>query len=142
MADVVTEAKHRRHRKLPVLERPRTVGECRDGLRPSPYVSCRFHLLVDDDERGRIHLRTPGQPSVVLAEDAPPNVVGAAIVAAVEAWTAPETPPPSCVIEEVEKRHDHLLEEIGEILGISHERVRQIETGAMSRVRKQRAQIN
>ena len=41
------------------LTRPRTVGDCRGGPRPCPFVSCRFNLLMDVDDRGNITLNVP-----------------------------------------------------------------------------------
>lgn len=43
------EAPPRPSRRLRVVEeaRPRTRGECEDGPRPCPWVSCRYHLAVD-----------------------------------------------------------------------------------------------
>jgi hypothetical protein len=48
-------------RRLPVierdpLERPATVGDCRGGVRPCPWLSCRFNLLVDVLEDGNLVL--------------------------------------------------------------------------------------
>lgn len=41
--------------RLPVVsERPATRGECLDGPRPCPYVTCRFHLLVSVARDGRL----------------------------------------------------------------------------------------
>lgn len=34
--------------------RPRTRGDCENGPRPCPFVSCRHHLLVDVTEDGRL----------------------------------------------------------------------------------------
>ena len=34
--------------KLPVLQRPRTRGECVDVPRPCPFVECRYNLKHDD----------------------------------------------------------------------------------------------
>ena len=36
-------------RRLPVAEaqRPHSRGECADGPRPCPWVSCRYHLYLD-----------------------------------------------------------------------------------------------
>lgn len=42
--------------------RPRTRGECRGGIRPCPFVSCRYHLFLDiDEETGEIRLNYPGK---------------------------------------------------------------------------------
>lgn len=50
-------------RRLPVvrdpLERPKTVGDCRGGIRPCPWLSCRFNLLVDTLEDGSLVLNAP-----------------------------------------------------------------------------------
>jgi len=41
--------------RLPVLdERPRTRGDCVDGPRPCPWVTCRHHLLLDIGRDGRL----------------------------------------------------------------------------------------
>jgi hypothetical protein len=40
----------------PPPARPRTRGDCKDGLRPCPYVGCSHHLLFDVDEYGSLFL--------------------------------------------------------------------------------------
>lgn len=43
-----------------VYDRPRTRGDCADGPRPCPWVSCRHHLYLDvNAESGTITLRFP-----------------------------------------------------------------------------------
>ena len=46
-------------------ERPRTRADCIDGPRPCPWVSCRYHLLVDVKPNGGIALNItrPGEKS-------------------------------------------------------------------------------
>jgi hypothetical protein len=54
-------------RKLPVVQardpfaRPKTVGDCRDGIRPCPHVGCEFNLLIDVLEDGSLVLNTPSK---------------------------------------------------------------------------------
>lgn len=36
--------------------RPRTRGDCRNGIRPCPYVGCRHHLMIHVDEYGTLYL--------------------------------------------------------------------------------------
>lgn len=44
-------------------ERPKTRGECVDGLRPCPYVGCRYNLAIEVTRAGSIKLKTPsGEP--------------------------------------------------------------------------------
>lgn len=52
-------------RRLPViserdpLARPRTVGDCRGGIRPCPWFSCRNNLLIDVLGDGSLVLNSP-----------------------------------------------------------------------------------
>jgi hypothetical protein len=53
-------------RRLPVLgrdplEKPKTVRDCRNGVRPCPFVTCRYNLLVDVLEDGMTVLNAPSR---------------------------------------------------------------------------------
>ena len=39
--------------------RPKTRGECENGERPCPFVSCRYHLYLDVLPSGNIRLAFP-----------------------------------------------------------------------------------
>ena len=52
---------------LPLYKRPKTRGECADAPRPCPFVSCRYHLLLQVDPAGRIWT-TRGEDPTTLAE--------------------------------------------------------------------------
>lgn len=42
------------------VDRPRTRGECADGPRPCPWVSCRHHLALDVNEHtGAVRIVIP-----------------------------------------------------------------------------------
>ena len=88
---------------------PARRSECREGERPCPYVSCRFHLFLDVNEHtGRITFNFP---------------VG------VEVWDLPET----CALD-VAEGGLRTLEEIGILMHITRERVRQLTVQAEARV--------
>lgn len=86
--------------------RPRTRGDCINGPRPCPWVSCRHHLFWELLQRRLV--------------ETPLDCV----------W--------SCALD-VADAGEHTLEEIGELFGLTRERIRQIETMAFDRV-KRRAQ--
>lgn len=88
--------------------RPRTRGDCRSAPRPCPWVSCRYHLLVDVGATGYLLMPHPGA----------------------EAWDLRET----CALD-VADRGEMILDEVGVCMGISRERVRQIEQGALAKLR-------
>lgn len=89
--------------------RPRTRAQCRSGPRPCLFVSCRFHLYLDVNEAtGAVKLNFPH----------------------LEPWELPET----CALDLAE-RGGMSLEELGALLNVTRERARQIEQGAMVKLR-------
>ncbi len=81
--------------------RPKGRGDCMDGPRPCPWVSCKFHLYLDvNPETGSIKLNFPD----------------------LEVWEMTET----CALD-VADRGGITLEEVGEILNLTRERIRQVE---------------
>lgn len=81
--------------------RPRFRSECAEGPRPCPWVSCKFHLYLDvNPESGSIKLNFPDR----------------------EVWEMTET----CALD-IADRGGITLEEVGEILNLTRERIRQVE---------------
>lgn len=91
------------------VARPRTRVDCADLDRPCPFVSCRHHLYLDvNPDTGTIKLNFPGLEPHELRE--------------------------TCSLD-VADRDGVTLEEIGRILNLTRERVRQIETRALLKVK-------
>ncbi len=91
------------------LERPRSRGECKEGERPCPYVSCKHHLYLDvNPETGSIKLNFPD----------------------LEVWEMAET----CSLD-VADRGGITLEEVGEILNLTRERIRQVEVRGLLKLK-------
>lgn len=81
--------------------RPRTRGECAGADRPCPWVACKHHLYLDvNPETGTIKFNFPD----------------------LEPWDLAHT----CALD-VADLGGHTLGEVGDILNITRERVRQIE---------------
>jgi len=93
-------------------QRPRTRAECIQGEnteRPCPFVSCRHHLYLGVNERtGSIKLNFPG----------------------LEVWDLPE----SCALD-VADRGEMTLEAVGDLMNLTRERVRQLETSALEKLK-------
>lgn len=88
--------------------KPKTRSECKDMDRPCPYVSCKYHLYTDVHPiRGSIKLNFPD----------------------VEVWEMTET----CALD-VADRGGITLEEVGEIMNLTRERVRQVETTGLAKL--------
>ncbi len=89
----------------PHVERPKTRGECRDGIRPCPFVSCRYHLFLDVTENGKgLKLNFPHLDVTEMRE--------------------------SCALD-VSERGGLNWQGVAEMLNVSHERVRQIQLRLM-----------
>lgn len=92
--------------------KPRSRSECKDMERPCPFVSCKYHLYIDvHPVRGSIKLNFPD----------------------IEIWEMTET----CALD-VADRGGITLEEVGEIMNLTRERVRQVETAGLARLQDYR----
>jgi hypothetical protein len=87
------------------LERPKTRGDCKGGIRPCPFVGCRFHLYLEVSHAGSVTVNFDG-----------------------EVWDMGET----CALD-VADRGDHMLEEIANVLGCTREAIRLVEAKALVR---------
>jgi len=91
--------------------RPKTRADCDKAPRPCPYVGCRHHLYLDVDQRsGSIRLNYPGK----------------------EPWDLEH----SCSLDIADLPDELTLEDVGEIMCVTRERVRQIESVAQQRLKR------
>lgn len=92
-------------------DRPQTRGECLHGPhaeRPCPFASCKHHLYLDVNQRtGSVRMNFPD----------------------LEVWDLPET----CTLD-IADRGGITLEEVGVMLNLTRERVRQLETRGLARL--------
>ncbi len=90
-------------------ERPQTRGDCVDGIRPCPFVGCKYHLYSDvHPETGSLKLNFPDLEPIELAE--------------------------TCALD-VAERGGTTLEAVAELMNVTRERVRQIEVVAKAKMR-------
>lgn len=91
--------------------RPASRGDCLEMERPCPFVGCKFHLYIDvHPVRGSIKVNFPD----------------------VEVWEMTET----CALD-IADRGGITLEDVGQIMNLTRERVRQLETAGLSRLQGQ-----
>lgn len=108
--DISQRERERARQLYPDIEhwRPQTRADCAGGERPCPYVGCRYHLYLDVGAGGRsIKLNFPD----------------------LEPWELPAT----CALD-VAELGGLSLEECGDLLNLTRERIRQIELAAFERI--------
>ena len=89
--------------------RPRTRAECKEELRPCPWVACKFHLYLDvNPETGSIKIN----------------------FTELEPWDLPHT----CSLD-IAERGGITLEEVGEIMNLTRERIRQVEVRGLLKLK-------
>jgi hypothetical protein len=88
--------------------KPRARSECQDAPRPCPFVSCKYHLYIDVSAKtGAIKLNFPD----------------------LDVWELPE----SCALD-VADRGGTTLEDVGAIMNLTRERIRQVEVKALAKL--------
>ena len=91
--------------------KPTKREHCSNFERPCPFVSCKYHLYLDvNPATGSIKLNFPD----------------------LEVWEMDET----CVLD-VADRGEITLEEVGEIMNLTRERIRMVQLGGLSKLSDQ-----
>lgn len=89
--------------------RPEARGDCANVARPCPYVSCKYHLYIDvNPNTGSIKVNFPEK----------------------EVWELQH----SCALD-VAEQGGITLEEVGEILNLTRERIRQVEVRGLMKLK-------
>jgi hypothetical protein len=88
--------------------RPSTRGECREGVRPCPFVGCRHHLYLEVSKGGGLRLNFPELEPHELTE--------------------------SCSLDVAERGEELILDAVGETLDVNGEMVRQIEVKGLRKL--------
>jgi hypothetical protein len=90
------------------VDKPVTRADCKDAVRPCPFVSCKHHLYLDVSARsGAIKLNFPD----------------------LEIWEMVE----SCTLD-VADRGSVTLEDAGAIMNLTRERIRQVEVKVIAKL--------
>jgi hypothetical protein len=116
LKEMTREARHGNAREgleadLELLEhqRPRTRADCEGGERPCPFVSCRHNLFLDvNPETGSVKMNFPGK----------------------ELWEIEH----SCALD-IAELGGRTLEEVGSLMNLTRERIRQLEIQAEEHAR-------
>ncbi len=91
------------------IARPTNRSECSNELRPCPWVACKHHLYLDiNPETGSIKINFPD----------------------LEPWDLKHT----CALD-VAERGGITLEEVGEIMNLTRERIRQVEVRGLLKLK-------
>ena len=91
------------------IPRPSSRAECREEMRPCPWVACKHHLYLDiNPETGSIKINFPD----------------------LEPWDLQHT----CALD-VAERGGITLEEVGEIMNLTRERIRQVEVRGLLKLK-------
>ena len=91
------------------IPRPTNRSECREEMRPCPWVACKHHLYLDiNPETGSIKINFPD----------------------LEPWELRHT----CALD-VAERGGITLEEVGEIMNLTRERIRQVEVRGLLKLK-------
>jgi hypothetical protein len=108
-------------RELPVEcapRRPTCRDECRTGLRPCPWIGCAWHRYLSVGRNGTIWVNFP-------------NVLP---------WELED----SCLLDELERAggEELTLGRIGELVNLTKERIRQVETQALAVLRDAHGEVD
>ncbi|MGM0597703.1 MAG: sigma factor-like helix-turn-helix DNA-binding protein [Myxococcota bacterium] len=87
---------------------PKTRAECKYGYRPCPYVRCKYNLYLHVKNNGSI----------------------------VQNWKANVCDMTESCALDISERGGHTLDQIGEFLNLTRERIRQLEASALKKLKE------
>lgn len=91
--------------------RPAERRDCASGIRPCPFVSCKHHLYLDvNPTTGSIKINFPDK----------------------EVWEMEQ----SCALD-IAERGGITLEEVGSIMNLTRERIRQVEVNGLEKLQQE-----
>lgn len=91
-----------------MYDRPKTRGDCAEGLRPCPFVGCRYHLALET-KAGALRLSAESAAEMEQLEE-------------------------TCSLD-VADRGPNTLPEVASLLGVSRQRVSQVEIAALRKLK-------
>jgi hypothetical protein len=97
-------------------ERPKTRGDCVDGPRPCPWVSCRHNNYLDEKQSGP----TAGRAVILNFPDIEPH----------------EVPPERSCALDIADKGGATLEDVALITNLTRERIRQVQDMALIKLRR------
>lgn len=100
---------NRHLRLVEVSTPPRTRADCEKGPRPCPWLACRYNLAPDAKRADHESRQFETRRSAGVTD--------------------------TCALD-VADRGEHTLEEVGELLGMTKERARQIEERGLAKFRR------
>lgn len=90
--------------------RPKTRGDCENGIRPCPFASCKHNLYLEVSAKGALKLNFPDlEPDEMIPNE-------------------------SCVLDVVTEQGAQSLYAVGRLLNVTRERARQLEDLALANV--------
>lgn len=93
-----------------MYDRPQTRGDCAEGLRPCPFIGCRYHLGLET-KLGALRLTCETADDMEQMEE-------------------------TCALD-VADRGANTLPEVASLLGVSRQRISQVEIAALQKLRKE-----
>ena|SRR5882757_525715 len=124
--------------------RPQTRADCAQQPRPCPWISCRYHLLLDVSENGQLRYRDAlGRSRFDVGAGTHLGHLGGGRRPTIEeeaARVAEMIPlmPETCALDVADHRDPATMEEIATLLGISRQRVEQHEYQAFLKIEQVR----
>lgn len=114
------------------MSRPRIRGDCVNGPRPCPYVSCVHHLAVTETIKGGLIRPGRGKNTIGIKaskiEDV--RIFGEIVVSMLDVM--PET----CSLDVADKGA-HTLDDVAVHMGVTRERCRQLQEDGLRKLRKE-----
>ena len=127
-------------RHLPIV-RPTTRADCRGGVRPCPFVACRFNLLMDVQPGGSLvfNAAAAAAPALNLSTDEPE--ADDIIERVTDAWA--EYDGPSCALDVIEAQCGDETggAEVAQALGVSRQAVDQMLGRCVPKLRNKLAEF-